>query len=73
MSRDPKDVMVTVQVSSGSGARPAVDGPARALLPTISALARQAVPRLLEGVVIPLALFYAALNCSGSTARCSPC
>ncbi|GAA5063100.1 intracellular septation protein A [Thermocatellispora tengchongensis] len=34
-------------------------------LPRLTALARQAVPRLLEGVVAPLAVFYAALALLG--------
>ncbi|WP_214326115.1 VC0807 family protein [Nonomuraea sediminis] len=34
-------------------------------LPRLAALARQAVPKLLEGVVAPLAVFYAALTVLG--------
>lgn len=36
-------------------------------LPRLTSLARQAVPRLLEGVVAPLAVFYAALAVLGLT------
>ncbi|MDR8410783.1 VC0807 family protein [Nonomuraea sp. 3-1Str] len=36
-------------------------------LPRLTSLARQAVPRLLEGVVAPLAVFYAALALLGLT------
>ncbi|WP_113703114.1 VC0807 family protein [Nonomuraea lactucae] len=36
-------------------------------LPRLTSLARQAVPRLLEGVVAPLAVFYAALAVLGMT------
>lgn len=36
-------------------------------LPRVAALVRQAVPRLLEGVVAPLAVFYAALALLGLT------
>ncbi|MCG5218999.1 VC0807 family protein [Streptosporangium sp. KLBMP 9127] len=36
-------------------------------LPRLTALARQAVPRLLEGVVAPLVVFYAALALLGFT------
>lgn len=36
-------------------------------LPRLTSLARQAVPRLLEGVVAPLAVFYAAFALLGTT------
>ncbi|GAA0975092.1 hypothetical protein GCM10009555_032370 [Acrocarpospora macrocephala] len=59
--------MATVQVSSDSGARPADAGPVRVSFPSVRALARQAVPRLLEGVVVPLAVFYVGLSVFGLT------
>ncbi|MER5323429.1 VC0807 family protein [Streptosporangium roseum] len=37
------------------------------VLPRLTALARQAVPKILEGVVAPLAVFYAALAVLGLT------
>jgi hypothetical protein len=44
---------------------PAEPGPMVVALPGLVPLARQAIPRLLEAVIIPLALFYATLAAFG--------
>jgi hypothetical protein len=38
-------------------------------LPRLTALIKQAVPRLLEGVVAPLVVFYMPSRCSACAAR----
>jgi intracellular septation protein A len=45
--------------------KPVLAGSALVALPSLMSLARQAIPRLLEAVIIPLALFYAALAVFG--------
>jgi intracellular septation protein A len=67
-----EDVVATVRASASISvslpeAVPADPGPGPMVvaLPGLMSLARQAVPRLLEAVIIPLALFYAALAAFG--------
>ncbi|WP_308016132.1 VC0807 family protein [Nonomuraea aurantiaca] len=64
--------MATIQAGTGTSSPPPVAGPAQlgpgampVALPSLKSLARQAIPRLLEAVIIPLALFYTALAAFG--------
>ncbi|GAA3470446.1 VC0807 family protein [Nonomuraea roseola] len=59
--------MATVQASIDSGARRVDAGPVRVSFPSARTLTRQVVPRLCEGVVVPLAVFYAGLTLFGLT------
>jgi intracellular septation protein A len=66
------DVVATVQAHADSGLSPPAGTPAdprtgttMVALPGLKSLARQAIPRLLEAVIIPLALFYTALAAFG--------
>ncbi|MBO3751734.1 hypothetical protein J5X84_37160 [Streptosporangiaceae bacterium NEAU-GS5] len=56
--------MATVE---GSTTHRIETAPAPVSLPGLAALARQAAPRLLEGVIVPLAVFYSALRLIGLT------
>lgn len=67
VSPDPADVMARVEVSIESSTRPVDVSPVRVSLPGFRTLARQAVPRLLEDVVVPLAVFYVGLTVFGLT------
>jgi hypothetical protein len=58
--------MVT-QGSAGSTTRRVETPPPAVSVPGLAALARQAAPRLLESVVVPLTVFYTALRVIGLT------
>jgi hypothetical protein len=59
--------MATDQATTDSDSHPVDVGRAHVSFPGVSfpgvmVLARQAAPRLLEGVIVPLVVFYAALT-----------
>jgi intracellular septation protein A len=68
--RTPEDIMATDQATTDSDSHPVDVGRAHVAFPGVSfpgvmVLARQAAPRLLEGVIVPLVVFYAALTIIG--------